>query len=107
MPKSSLKHFEQFDQTRQIFFDLKAYLLKTYFAQQKQLKYTPAILSCSRDLTRVIYKLRLNAWNTKYPQNVKWIPMNALSVNYILLECPNTTELFQNKTVMTLMFVIM
>ena len=93
--------------TRILRFKGIVHLLKTYFAQQKQLEYTPAILSCSRDLTRVIYKLRLNAWNTKYPQNVKWIPMNALSVNYILLERPITIELFQNKTGMTLMFVIM
>ena len=29
-----------------------------------------AIPSCSRYLARVIYKLRLNTWNTKYSQNV-------------------------------------
>ena len=44
---------------------------------------------------RVIYKLRLNSWNTKYSQNVTYVCKNILSVKHILLECPITTELFQ------------
>ena len=54
-----------------------------------------AIPSCSRYLARVIYKLRLNSWNTKYSQNVTCVCKNILSVKYILLEYPITTELFQ------------
>ena len=46
-------------------------------------------------LARVIYKLRLNSWNTKYSQNVTCVCKNTLSVKHILLECPITTELFQ------------
>ena len=53
------------------------------------------IPSCSRYLARVIYKLRLNSWNTKYSQNVTCVCKNILSVKHILLECPITTELFQ------------
>ena len=53
-----------------------------------------AIPSCSRHLARVIYKLRLNTWNTKYSQNVTCVCKNILSVKHILLECPITTELF-------------
>ena len=53
------------------------------------------IPSCSRYLVRVIYKLRLNSWNTKYSQNVTCICEKILSVKHILLECPITTELFQ------------
>ena len=53
------------------------------------------IPSCSRYLARVIYSLRLNAWNIKYSQNVKCVCKNILSVKLILLECPITTELFQ------------
>ena len=54
-----------------------------------------AIPSCSRHLVRVIYKLRLNTWNTKYSQNVTCVCKNILSVKHILLECPITPELFQ------------
>ena len=62
-----------------------------------------AIPSCSRYLARVIYNLRLNSWNTKYSQNVTCVCKNILSVKYILLECPITTELFQKKMDMTIM----
>ena len=53
-----------------------------------------AIPSCSRYLARVIYKLRLNTWNTKYLQNVTCVCKNILSVKQILLECPITTYFF-------------
>ena len=48
-----------------------------------------------KHLARVIYKLRLNTWNTKYSQNVTCVCKNILSIKHILLECPITTELFQ------------
>ena len=54
-----------------------------------------AIPFCSRYLPKVIYKLRLNTWNTKYSQNVTRVCKNILSVKHILLECPITAELFQ------------
>ena len=54
-----------------------------------------AILSCSRYLARVIYKLRLNLWNTKYSQNVTCVCKNILPVKHMLLQYPITTELFQ------------
>ena len=46
-------------------------------------------------LARVIYKLRLNSWNTKCSQNVTCVCKTISSVKHILLECPITTELFQ------------
>ena len=60
------------------------------------------IPSCSRYLARVIYKLRLNTWNTKYSQNVTCVCKNILSVKQILLECLITTYFFR-KMDMTLM----
>ena len=54
-----------------------------------------AIPSCSRHLARVIYKLHLNTWNIKYSQNVTCVCKNILSIKHILLECSNTTGLFQ------------
>ena len=64
-----------------------------YKQTEKKSKF--AIPSCSRYLAIVIYKLRLNIWNTKYSQNVTCVCKNILSVKHILLECPTTTELFQ------------
>ena len=69
------------------------YLRRLYINKLKKSKF--AIPSCSRYLARVIYKLRLNSWNTKYSQNVTRVCKNTLSVKHILLECPITTELFQ------------
>ena len=54
-----------------------------------------AISSGSRYLAGLIYKFRLNSWNTKYSQNVTRVCNNVLSVNHILLERPITIELFQ------------
>ena len=49
-----------------------------------------AIPSCSRYLARVIYKLRLNSWNTKYSQNVtcvcKKYLLNTYCLNVLLLQ---------------------
>ena len=70
------------------------YLRRLYINKLKK-KSKFAIPSCSRYLARVIYKLRLNSWNTKYSQNVTCVCKNILSVKHILLECPITTELFQ------------
>ena len=75
-------------------------LEKNVYKQIEKSKF--AIPSCSRHLARVIYKLRLNTWNTKYSQNVSCVCKNIVSVicypvlsYHIVLECPITTELFQ------------
>ncbi len=73
--------------------EINSLLKKTVYKQIEKSKF--AIPSCSRYLARVIYKLRLNSWNTKYSQNVTCVCKNILSVKHILLECPITTELFQ------------
>ena len=70
------------------------YLRRLYINKQIE-KSKSAIPSCSRYLARVIHKLRLNLWKTKYSQNVTCVCKNILSVKHILLECPITTELFQ------------
>ena len=67
--------------------------LRRLYKQIEKSKF--AIPSCSRYLARVIYKLRLNSWNTKYSQNVTCVCKNILSVKHILLDCPISTELFQ------------
>ena len=61
----------------------------------KQIEKIKSAIPSSKHLARVIYKLHLNSWNTKYSQNVTCVCKNILSVKHILLECPVTTELFQ------------
>ena len=75
------------------FLDINLLLKKTVYKQIEKNK--SAIPSCSRYLARVIYKLHLNSWNTKFSQNVTCVCKNIISVKHILLECPITTELFQ------------
>ena len=70
-------------------------LEKNVYKQIEKSKF--ATPSCSRYLARVVYKLRLNTWNTKYSQNMTCVCKNILSVKHILLECPITTELFQKQ----------
>ena len=69
--------------------EINSLLKKTVYKQIEKSK--SAIPSRSRYLARVIYKLRLNSWNTKYSQNVTCVCKNVLSVKYIQLECPITT----------------
>ena len=63
------------------------------------------IPSCSRYLARVIYKLHLNTWNTKYSQNVTCVCKKypILSVKHILLECPIYYHSYFRRIEMTLM----
>ena len=74
-------------------YEITSELEKTMY--KELVKSKSAKRSCSRYLARLIYKLRLNSWNTKYSQNVTYVCKNILSVKHILLECPITTELFQ------------
>ena len=74
---------------------LLKYLRRLRIKQIEKSKFV--IPSCSRYLARAICKLRLNSWNTKDSQSVTCVCKNILSVEYILLECPITTELFKNK----------
>ena len=69
--------------------EINSLLKKNVYKQIEKSQF--AIPSCSRYLARVIYKLCLNSWNTKYSQNMTCVCKNILSVKHILLECPFTT----------------
>ena len=62
--------------------EINSLLKKTVYKQIEKSK--SAIPSCSRYLGRVIYKLRLNSWNTKYSQNVTCVCKNMLNILYCL-----------------------
>ena len=73
--------------------EITSILEKIVYKQIQKSKFE--IPSCSRYLARVICKLRLRSWNTKYSQNVTCVCKNILSVKHILLQClAVTTELF-------------
>ena len=48
----------------------------------------PAIQARSREISSTIFKLRLNALNTKYINNVSCICKKTLSIGHIIKECP-------------------
>ena len=70
--------------------EINSLLKKTVYKQTEKSKF--AIPSCSRYLARVIYKLRLNSWNTKYSQNVIYAfvkisyLLNTYCLNVLLLQ---------------------
>ena len=68
--------------------EFNSLLKKTVYKQIEKSK--PAIPSCSRYLARVIYKLRLNSWNTNYSQNLtcvcKKYLLNTYCLNVLLLQ---------------------
>ena len=77
--------------------DEKTVYKQTEKKKKKKKESKFAIPSCSRYLARVIYKLRLNSWNTKYSQNVTCVCKNILSVKHILLECAITIVIKKKK----------
>ena len=72
--------------------EITSVLEKTVYKELGKRK--SAIPSCSRYLVRIIYQFRLNSCNTTFSQNVKCACKNALSVKYMLFECPVTADLF-------------
>jgi hypothetical protein len=45
------------------------------------------LYSCNRHLSKLIYKLKFNAWNTKLSQNVVCVCSKQISVNHLFFEC--------------------
>ena len=68
------------------------------FAFNRKYEKTQTIISsCPRDLTKVLYRLRCNAWKTKYVKNISCTCTNPISVQHIFYECPILNTLFQEK----------
>jgi len=55
------------------------------------------ILSCPRNISRLIYKLRLNAWNTRFSQNVACACSEKLSVQHIVFNCPIVLKVYEER----------
>ena len=52
---------------------------------------------CPRQIEVIIYKLRLNAWNTKYCKNVSCSCSDVITVHHILFDCPVLKILYKMK----------
>ena len=66
--------------------------VRTKFLDKKATFY-----SCNRHLSKLIYKLKLNAWNTKFSQNVVCVCTQHISVNHLFFECPVLLKLYSEK----------
>ena len=53
------------------------------------------ILSCSRHVSNLIYKMRLNSWKTKFSQNVTCACSQPISIEHIIFHCPILKSLFE------------
>jgi hypothetical protein len=66
---------------------------KTKNVVKKSLK----LYSCNRHISKLIYKLKLNAWNTKFSQNVVCVCFQQISVKQLFFECPILLNLYKEK----------
>ena len=71
-------------------------LLEKSMQQRFILKRQNATSFCSRYFASLIYRLRCNAWKTKYVPNVVCICSQQISVHHIIFECPSLTAIFQD-----------
>jgi ribonuclease HI len=76
--------------------------VRTNFFDKKSKYY-----SCNRHLSKLIYKLKLNAWNTKFSQNVVCVCSQDISVNHLFFECPILLKLYSEKNLKTNNFDIL
>ena len=59
----------------------------------------PTIINASRKISRLVYKLRLNSWNTKFSKNVVCACSSIISIEHIIFDCPILTALYQENNV--------
>nr|AXL95626.1 conotoxin-like precursor unassigned superfamily 17 [Conus ermineus] len=53
--------------------------------------------SCPRHIVRLIHKLRLNTWNTKYSHGISCVCRENISVHHLLFDCSVLTPLYEEK----------
>ena len=62
--------------------------------RKEKLPSTSKILSCSRSLSSLIYKIRLKSWKTKFTKNVYCTCGLPISIEHILFDCPVLSTLY-------------
>ena len=70
---------------------------KKSLSKEKEKHFMP---NCSeRSITKIIYRLRLNAWATKYTKDIRCIceQHDFISVEHILLQCPKMNQLYKEQ----------
>ena len=74
--------------------------IKSIFEKNIYSKYLDSnnnIISFSRNISSLIYRLRLNCWKTKFCKNIKCSCLEDISVHHILFECLELSNLFLEK----------
>jgi hypothetical protein len=49
-------------------------------------------------LTAPVLTMELNAWNTKFSQNIVCVCSKQISVNHLFFECPALLQLYEEKS---------
>ena len=57
--------------------------------------------SCPRHLARLVHKLRLNTWNTKYSRDITCICKENISIRHLLFECSILTQAYKEQNIFT------
>jgi ribonuclease HI len=58
------------------------------------------VLNCPRHISKIIYKLRLNSWNTKFSKDVKCLCNENISVRHLLIHCPIIKNQLKDKNIL-------
>jgi hypothetical protein len=57
------------------------------------------ILNYPRHISKIIYKLRLNTWNTKFSKDIKCLCNENVSVDHLLAHCPVLNNSFRSHNI--------
>ena len=53
------------------------------------------IIPFSRPISRLIYKLKLNTWRTKFVKNITCMCSEKITINHIIFDCPQLLTLYE------------
>nr|AXL95723.1 conotoxin-like precursor unassigned superfamily 17 [Conus ermineus] len=71
--------------------------MEKYIHKKNLSRKMSSLPSCLRHIVRLIHKLRLNTWNTKYSHGITCVCRENISVHHLLFECSVLTTLYQEK----------
>ena len=75
------------------------------FFKQKHSQIKLSILCMSRKSSRLLLRLRLNSWNTKYVKDVKCVCGEEITIKHLLLECHFLQDLYLQSNIDTKVFI--
>ena len=79
-------------------------LRKKKALKKKHSQIKSSILCMSRKSSRLLLRLRLNSWNTKYVKDVKCVCGEEITIKHLLLECHFLQDLYLQSNIDTKVF---